>query len=91
MLDLRLLKERYFVTANGAAFLFSLGFFAMLFVNIQYTTGVWRYSIVGAGLAMTPGPLCAALTAGPGGRLADRFGHRLRDRPRRRAVRRRHP
>jgi EmrB/QacA subfamily drug resistance transporter len=77
VLDLKLLRERYFVTANGAAFLFALGFFAMLFVNIQFTTGVWRYSIVGAGLAATPGPLCAALTAGPGGRLADRFGHRF--------------
>jgi EmrB/QacA subfamily drug resistance transporter len=77
VLDLRLLRERYFVTANSAAFLFALGFFAMLFVNIQFTTGVWGYSIVGAGLAATPGPLCAALTAGPGGRLADRFGHRF--------------
>jgi EmrB/QacA subfamily drug resistance transporter len=77
VLDLSLLRQRYFATANGAAFLFALGFFAMLFVNIQYTTGVWGYSIIGAGLAATPGPLCAAVAAGPGGRLADRYGHRL--------------
>ncbi|HUP87161.1 MAG TPA: MFS transporter [Acidimicrobiales bacterium] len=77
VLDLSLLRQRYFATANGAAFLFALGFFAMLFVNIQYTTGVWGYSIIGAGLAATPGPLCAAMAAGPAGRLADRFGHRV--------------
>lgn len=77
VLDLKLLRQRYFATANGAGFLFALGFFAMLFVNIQYTTGVWRYSIIGAGLAATPGPLCAAIAAGPAGRLADRYGHRV--------------
>ncbi len=77
ILDLSLLRQRYFVTANGAGFLFALGFFAMLFVNIQFTTGVWRYSIIGAGLAATPGPLCAAMAAGPAGRLADRYGHRV--------------
>ena len=77
VLDLSLLRERYFSVANSAAFLFSLGFFAMLFVNIQFTTGVWGYSIVGAGLAATPGPLCAAMASGPAGRLADRYGHRV--------------
>ncbi len=77
VLDLSLLRQRYFATANGAGFLFALGFFAMLFVNIQYTTGVWNYSIIGAGLAATPGPLCAAMAAGPAGRLADRYGHRV--------------
>ena len=77
VLDLSLLRQRYFATANGAGFLFALGFFAMLFVNIQYTTGVWGYSIIGAGLAATPGPLCAAIASGPAGRLADRYGHRV--------------
>ncbi len=77
VLDLSLLRQRYFATANAAGFLFALGFFAMLFVNIQYTVGVWEYSIIGAGLAATPGPLCAAMAAGPAGRLADRYGHRV--------------
>ena len=76
VLDLALFRERYFTVANGAAFLFSLGFFAMLW-NIQFTTGVWGYSIIGAGLAATPGPLCAAMASGPAGRLADRYGHRV--------------
>jgi MFS family permease len=76
ILDISLLRQRYFAAANLAGFLFAIGFFAMLFVNVQYFVGVWRYSTIGAGLAMTPGPLFAALTAGPAGRLADRFGHR---------------
>lgn len=77
ILDLALLKERYFTVANTAAFLFSLGFFAMLFTNVQYLVGVWRYSTLGAGLAMTPGPLFAAIVSAPAGRLADRYGHRV--------------
>ncbi|HEX2850050.1 MAG TPA: MFS transporter [Acidimicrobiales bacterium] len=77
ILDLSLLRERYFAVANAAAFLFSVGFFAYLFVNVQFLTGVWRYSVLGAGLAMTPGPLFAAAASGPAGRLADRYGHRV--------------
>ena len=77
ILDLALMKERYFTVANAAAFLFSLGFFAMLFTNVQYLVGVWRYSTLGAGMAMTPGPLFAAMVSAPAGRLADRYGHRV--------------
>jgi EmrB/QacA subfamily drug resistance transporter len=77
VLDLALLRQRFFAVANTAGFLFSIGFFAMLFVNVQFLTGVWGYSVAGAGLALTPGPLFAAICAGPAGRLADRYGHRV--------------
>jgi EmrB/QacA subfamily drug resistance transporter len=77
VLDLSLLKQRYFATANLASFLFAVGFFAFLFVNVQYLVGVWHYETIGAGLAMTPGPLFAAAASGPAGRLADRYGHRV--------------
>ncbi|MEA3076689.1 MAG: hypothetical protein QOF60_1597 [Actinomycetota bacterium] len=77
VLDLSLLKQRYFATANLASFLFAVGFFAFLFVNVQYLVGVWHYATIGAGLAMTPGPLFAAAASGPAGRLADRYGHRV--------------
>lgn len=77
VLDLALFKERYFATANAASFLFAVGFFAFLFVNVQFLVGVWHYSTIGAGLAMTPGPLFAAVASGPAGRLADRYGHRV--------------
>jgi EmrB/QacA subfamily drug resistance transporter len=76
VLDLGLFRRRFFSVGNGATFLFSTGFFAMIFVNVQFLTGVWGYSLVAAGLAFTPGPLTAAVVAGPAGRMADRIGHR---------------
>ncbi len=77
VLDLGLFRLRFFSVANAASFLFSVGFFAMIFVNTQFLVGVWGYSILKAGMAFTPGPLCAAAVAGPAGRLADRYGHRV--------------
>jgi EmrB/QacA subfamily drug resistance transporter len=75
ILDIDLFRRRFFTVANSANFLFSMGFFAMLFVNINFLTRVWGYSVLAAGLAFTPGPLAAAAFAIPAGRLADRFGH----------------
>ena len=40
-------------------------------------TGVWHYSVLKAGLLLSPGPLMAATFAVPAGRLANRFGQRL--------------
>jgi MFS family permease len=37
---------------------------------------VWHYSIMEAGLAVTPGPLVVAAVAGPAGKLATRIGFR---------------
>ena len=53
-----------------------MGFFAMLLGNILFLTGVWDYSIMTAGLAVTPGPVVVAITAGPAGKLAGRVGFR---------------
>ncbi|MGA8679810.1 MAG: MFS transporter, partial [Acidimicrobiales bacterium] len=38
--------------------------------------GVWHYSILRAGLAVTPGPIVVAAVSGPAGRLAARLGFR---------------
>ena len=76
VLDLSLLGQRFFAVGNLSGFLFAVAFFSMLFVQTQWLVGVWGYSILGAGLALTPGPLTAAAFAGPAGRWADRFGHR---------------
>jgi MFS family permease len=76
VLDLSLLRQRFFAVGNVSGFLFSVAFFSMLFVNTQWLVGVWGYSILGAGFALTPGPLTAAAFAGPAGRWADRYGHR---------------
>jgi EmrB/QacA subfamily drug resistance transporter len=76
VLDLKLFSSRSFSVANGATFLYAMGFFAMLLGNILFLTGVWQYSILRAGLAVTPGPLVVAVVSGPAGRLAARMGFR---------------
>jgi EmrB/QacA subfamily drug resistance transporter len=76
VLDLGLFESRSFSVANTAALLYSMGFFAMLLGNILFLTAVWHYSILRAGLGVTPGPLTVAVVAGPAGKLAGRFGFR---------------
>lgn len=76
VLDLKLFRARSFSVANGAAFLYSMGFFAMLLGNILFLTSVWHYSILRAGLSVTPGPLVVAVVSGPAGKLAGRLGFR---------------
>ena len=74
--ELSLFRTRSFAVANLGTLLFSVGFFALLLCNVLFLTMVWRYSALGAGLALTPGPIMAALAAPVAGRLADRFGQR---------------
>ena len=45
-------------------------------LNVLFLTGVWRYSVSQAGLALTVGPLVAVVVAGPASRLAQRVGPR---------------
>jgi EmrB/QacA subfamily drug resistance transporter len=68
---------RSFAVANAGMFVFALGFYALLLTNVLFLTGVWHYSVLEAGFALTPGPLMAAVGAPVGGRLADRFGQRV--------------
>jgi len=76
VLDLSLFSARSFSVANTAALLYAMGFFAMLLGNVLFLTSVWHYSILRAGLAITPGPLVVAAVSGPAGRLAGRVGFR---------------
>ncbi len=76
VLDLGLFRHRSFSVANAATLVYAMGFFAMLLGNILFLTGVWHYSILRAGLAVTPGPLVVAAVSGPAGRLASRRGFR---------------
>ena len=55
----------------------SAGFYGYTLTNVLYLTGVWKYSVLEAGLALTPGPFVAAAIAGPASRFARRFGHRV--------------
>lgn len=76
VLDLSLFATRSVAVANGAMVLYAAGFFAMLLGNVLFLTAVWHYSILQAGLAVTPGPLVVALVAGRAGRIAQRVGFR---------------
>jgi MFS family permease len=68
---------RSFAVACAGVGIFSLGFYALLLSNILFLTGVWHYSILKAGFAVTPGPLMAALSSALAGRVIDRYGQRV--------------
>lgn len=75
VLDLRLFKLPFVTAAAISGFVFTLGFFSMIFVNTQWLQTIWGFSPSKSGLAGSPGPLAAALVAAPAGRLATRIGH----------------
>jgi EmrB/QacA subfamily drug resistance transporter len=77
VVELSLLRIRPVAVGNAAAMVFFAGFAAMLLGAVIFLTEVWGYSIVRAGLAIAPGPLVAAITAIPAGRIAARYGPRL--------------
>jgi EmrB/QacA subfamily drug resistance transporter len=77
VVELSLFRVRSFAVANVASYVFASGFFALLLCNVLFLTGVWHYSTLRAGVALTPGPLMAAVAAPVGGRLSDRFGQRV--------------
>jgi EmrB/QacA subfamily drug resistance transporter len=77
VIELSLFRVRSFAIANVGSFVFSTAFFALLLCNVLFLTGVWHYSILKAGIALTPGPLMAAVGAAIGGRLADGYGQRV--------------
>jgi EmrB/QacA subfamily drug resistance transporter len=76
VVDLNLFRIASFRTGTLGTLLFAAAFFSTILGNILFLTGVWGYSVLGAGLAVMPGPLTSAIVAGPAGKLADRFGHR---------------
>jgi len=75
-LDLTLFRIPSFRWGNVATAAFGLSFTAMFLANVTFLTSVWRYDIVKAGLAMSPGPLVVLLLARRFGRLAARVGPR---------------
>jgi EmrB/QacA subfamily drug resistance transporter len=76
-LDLSLVRRGPLAAANAGTLAFAAAFFAKILADALFLTSVWDYSVLTAGLAITPGPLISAAFAGPAGRLADRFGHRV--------------
>jgi NTE family protein len=76
VIDLSLLRVRAFALSNGVTVLMASGFYAYTLCNVLFLTSVWHYSILKAGLALTPGPFVAMAVAGPASRAVERLGHR---------------
>ncbi len=77
LVDLKLFQGRAFAVANGVTVVMSAGFYAYTLCNVLFLTSVWRYSILSAGLALTPGPFTAIAVAALSSRLVQRYGARL--------------
>jgi EmrB/QacA subfamily drug resistance transporter len=74
VLELPILRVRAFALASVGAATFFGAFAAMLLSNVLFLTSVWGYSTIEAGLALTPGPLAAAVLARLSGGVASRYG-----------------
>jgi EmrB/QacA subfamily drug resistance transporter len=73
---LPLFHFRSFSTGNLAAFLLGTSFFGLVLANSLWLTQVWGYSVLVAGLAIAPGPLASAVSAGVAARFTDRVDPR---------------
>jgi EmrB/QacA subfamily drug resistance transporter len=68
-----------FAVSNGASVLFGAAVYAWMLVGVLFLIGVWGYSEIEAGLAMSPGAITAAVAAGA-------IGRRIEDRGQRAAI-----
>jgi len=74
--DMTLFRTANYRWANAATATFFIGFTGAFFANFQFLESVWGYSLLRAGLAMTPGPLLVACLAPFMGRIAAVRGQR---------------
>jgi EmrB/QacA subfamily drug resistance transporter len=76
VVDLRLFRFRSFAVGNTVMALYASSFRAFILANVLFLTSVWHYSVLRAGLAITPSPIAAAIAAPLAGRFVNRFGYR---------------
>jgi NTE family protein len=70
VLDPALIREPGFAATGAISLVGSAGFFGLGLANLLFLMQVWGYSPLVAGLAVTPAPFAAAVTAGLVGKLA---------------------
>lgn len=70
-----LLRVRTFAVANVAVLCYMTSLAAMILISVEFFTGVWGYSALRAGLAISPGPISVTLTTLRNPRFIARFGH----------------
>jgi EmrB/QacA subfamily drug resistance transporter len=76
VLDVGLLRERFFAVANLSAVLYTFSFFGIFLINVRFFFHVWHYSEYSAGIALTPIPVTASLAGVFSGRFVRRLGTR---------------
>ena len=76
LLDLRIFKARTVWSANIANVFLSSSGVAIWLVYALFLRSVWGWSVLKTGVAMTPIPAGAGITAMLGGRIAERSGER---------------
>jgi EmrB/QacA subfamily drug resistance transporter len=69
-------RSRKFATSNAASLLFGAAMYAWMLVCALWLIGVWGYSEIEAGLAMSPGAVSGAVGAGVVGRRIEVGGQR---------------
>jgi NTE family protein len=77
IVELKIVTRRSVAVSNLMTVTAAAGFYGYTLTNVLFLTGVWQYSVLKAGLALTPGPFVAAAVAGPVSRLGQRVGHRV--------------
>jgi len=77
VLDAALMRPRSYRISMIVSFILALSVFATLVMQAQFLQKVWHYDTFGAGVAVTPLPIGAAIMSPISARLADRFGHRI--------------
>jgi EmrB/QacA subfamily drug resistance transporter len=71
-LELSLLRSPTYAAATAVSLLYGAALYASLLLGVLFLVGVWGYSELEAGLAMTPGALAASVVALSLGRLPRR-------------------
>lgn len=73
-LNVELWRDRPFALANAGSLLLGVALYAWLLSGILWLTQVWDYSIIEAGLAVSPGAFASAAAAIVAGRRVDQRG-----------------
>ena len=76
IIEASLFRVRPFAASSAALFFFFLAHASWMLINVLFLQGMWHYSPVRCGLAVSLGPITAAIFAPTSGRVADRIGRR---------------
>lgn len=73
-IETSLWASRTFTATNVVSLLYGMAQYPFMLASVLYLTGIWRFSELQAGGAMTPGAVSASIVALNMGRITDRIG-----------------